>query len=244
MKKTCSSFRISVVIAAIFLVIAIISSFNAVAVPSGPSVNTIKNETATPASAALVNTSGGSITTMVLNSTTQNLRWKAYVGNVTGTLVLDDASGYSVFDWSVATLVGEVYATRSSSTVTWSDIACATPSDITDEEIALDHTSNPNDNISTTFSTQDHNSFYVGSEEITEDSCYSVHTYVDDSSQSTDFEEVLLYDQSYMVYATIIENDVMGYRPDQTYDFQMILPEVGLSSWTSSTPYYFYVELI
>ena len=43
----------------------------------------------------------------------------------------------------------------------------------------------------------------------------------------------------------IIEQNADGYRGQlgETYDFQMIVPEVGLDSWTSSTAYYFYVEL-
>ena len=88
----------------------------------------------------------------------------------------------------------------------------------------------------------------------------------DSVNTNDDFEEVLLYDGGYqgsnvsngginqtnntnfknIVYASIIEEDAHGYRgnaDNQTYDFQMLLPEVGLSSWTSSTPYYFYVEL-
>jgi len=243
MKKYYPNFVIPIVITLIFLM-TIINTPNIVAVPSGPTVTTVRNETATPASAALINTSGGSITTMVLNATTQNLRWKAYVGNVTGTLTLDDANSYSIFDWSITTLVGEVYATRGSSTISWVNIDCATPANITNEEIAINHTSNPNDNISTTFNTQDHRSFYVGSVEITENDCYSVHTYVNNSEQSSNFEEILLHDKTSMVYATIIENNAMGYRPNETYDFQMIVPEVGLESWTSSTAYYFYVELI
>ncbi|MEA2036976.1 MAG: hypothetical protein U9O94_05675 [Nanoarchaeota archaeon] len=228
----------------ILILSSLIYSSIVFATPSGPIVTTIRNETLTPASAATINTSGGSITTMTLNSTTQNPRWKAYVGNVTGTLTLDDGNNFTVFNWEVTTLVGEVYATRSSSTIGWSDIACATDSNITNEETALGHTANPNDNISTTFSTKNHNLFYVGSEPITEDSCYSVHTYKNDSSQDTDFEEILLHDADNMIYATILENDVMGYTPNETFDFQMILPEVGTDGWVSSTAYNFYVELI
>ena len=44
-----------------------------------------------------------------------------------------------------------------------------------------------------------------------------------------------------IVYATILEQDAQGFDNNQ-YDFQMIVPEVGLT-WSSSTAYYFYVEL-
>lgn len=228
----------------IFLVVFLIIGIPAVlSLPTAPSVITIRNETDSPTAGAIINTSGGSITTMVLNATTQNLRWKAYVGNVTGTLTLDDANDYTIFDWSLTSVLGEVYATRASSSVSWPDVNCSTPFNTTNEEIALNHTSNPNDNISTTFSEQTHNSFYIGSREIKENSCYSLHTYVNDSSQSSDFEEILLHDKTNMVYATIIENNALGYNPNETFDFQMILPENGMEGWTSSTAYYFYVEL-
>src|SRR5262245_15380672 len=90
------------------------SGMIAYAVPSGPVATLITNETKSPAGATKINTTGGSITIMKLNATTQNPRWKAYVGNVTGTLTLDDASDNSIFQWSLTRVTGEVYATRSS----------------------------------------------------------------------------------------------------------------------------------
>jgi len=214
------------------------------AAPSGPIIYSIRNETITPSSAALVNTSGGSITTMVLNATTQNLRWKAYVGNVSGTLTLDDANSNTIFDWTMANVVGEVYATRAATSISWASINCSTVENITNEELAINHTSNPDDNISATFAEQNHASFYVGNVLIPSDDCFSLHTYQNDSAQTTDFEEILLHDSTNMVYATILENDELGYDPNQTFDFQMIVPERGIPGWSSSTAYYFYVELI
>jgi len=217
------------------------------AAPVGPTVTYSATETAPTREAALINTSGGSITTMVLNATTQNLRWKAFVGNVTGSLTLDDAENYTVFDWSLSSVIGEVYATRSSDTVTWSNINCSNATHILNEEMALNHISNPDDNISTTFSVKDHEQFYVGTRLMTTDSCFSLHTYVNDAPQSADFEEVVLYDGTNhtngdVVYATPLEQDVQGFDT-ASYDFQMIVPENGLATWQSSTAYYFYVEL-
>jgi hypothetical protein len=228
----------------ISLILILLGSQETSSTPIGPNITYIKNETAPLQEAGMLNTTGGSITTMVLNATTQDTRWKAYVGNITGTLVLDDAAGYTIFDWSITNLIGEVYATRSSSPISWSNINCSTDLNITNEEIAINHTSNPNDNISTTFSTKDHKPFYVGETLIAEDSCYSIHTFVNETNQSVFFEEVLLHDKTSVVYAALVENDATGYNPNETYDFQMIVPEVGAPSWQSSTAYYFYVELI
>ena len=236
------------VVLALILVNIIYISYNVVAAPAGPSVTLINNETANPADATIINTTGGSITTMVLNVTAQNLKWKAFIGNVTGSLVLDDASGYSIFDWDMTTIIGEVYATRSQTTVSWGDISCSNDTHIHNEEISLNHTDNPNDNISTTFNTKNHDSFYVGTVEISENSCYSINTNVNNQSQDTTFEEVLLYDGTTpsngdMVYATKLEQGSQGYD-NNPYDFQMIVPEVALATWQSSTAYYLYVEII
>src|SRR3989338_5789452 len=76
------------------------------AVPEG--VNTItyiSNSTKSLTAGNLINSTfnssvgpGGYIFTMNLDTTQQNKRWKAYVGNVTGKLTLDDASSYTIFD--------------------------------------------------------------------------------------------------------------------------------------------------
>ena len=137
------------------------------AVPVGPTVTEVGNTTLTPAAAQKVNMTGngtkagGYIYTINLDSEEQNSRWKAYVGNVTGSLVLQDADGWSIYNWTLNTIVGEVYATRNSTTISWGDIRCANRTHIGNEEIALNHTSNPDDNITTTFNTKNHTSFIL-----------------------------------------------------------------------------------
>ena len=216
------------------------------AAPVGPTIVYNFSETATPRSAALINTTGGSITTMVLNATSQNLRWKAYVGNVTGSLTLDDANNYTIFDWTLSNVVGEVYATRSANSISWANLNCSNLTHIYNEENAMNHT-NPYDNISATFDVKSHTQFYIGTTLISQNSCYSVHTYVNDTNQSSNFQEVVMYDgtnatNGNFVYATTFEQDQQGFDNNQ-YDFQMIVPENGITGWTSSTAYYFYVEL-
>ncbi len=228
-------------------IILILASFLASAVPSGPTVTVLFNETKQPAAAKIINTSGGTITTIVLNATTQNTRWKAYVGNVTGRLVLDDGNDNTLFDWSLTNVVGEVYTTRFEGSINWSGINCSNQTHIANENVALNHT-NKDDNITTTFNTQVHSGFYTGTRQILSNTCFSVHTYVNSTSQQSMFEEVVLYDgtnatNGNIVYASILERDAYGFD-NQTYDFQMIVPEVGLSGFSGSTGYYFYAELI
>lgn len=233
-------------LAALSLALAIIICQGAAAAPSGPTITFIANETKSSAGAAIINTSGGTITTVMLNATTQNQRWKAYVGNVSGKLTLDDGNDNTIFDWSLTNVVGEIYATRSSASINWTGINCSNSTHIENEERSMNHT-NMDDNITATFDELNSRQFFIGTEEILEDTCSAVHTYVNSTSQSVKFEEVILYDGATpeygnIVYATPLEQDAFGFDRS-TYDFQMILPENGLPSWRGSTAYYFYVEL-
>ena len=239
------------------------------ALPTQPTVTLVSNTTKGSGSGLEINytgntptKAGGFIYTMNLEGISQNSRWKGFVGNVTGKLTLDDANDYTIYDWTVTTSIsGEVYATRSSGTIDWTNINCSTINTTAAEEILMNHTANPSDNISRTFNGTNNTEFYVGNIKIHADSCPTTHLYINDSKQETYFQQILLYDgdKSYgnftnftsfenIVYTTIIEEDAFGYNnnvsiQNNSYDFQMILPEKGYSGWASSTAYYFFVEL-
>jgi len=229
--------------------------FNVYAAPVGPVATQQGSSTrSTPGNVTLnESTGGGYIYTYSFNAIEQNERWKAYVGNVTGTLTLDDANNYTIYSWNLGTISGEVYATRNDSTVSWTSLNCSNITEVYQEDAYMGHSRL--DNISATFSAQNHPSFEVGTTPIAQDSCYSILPYVNDSSQSGTeyFAEVIMYDGSTptngkTVYATLIEDDVSGYNGNdpsvnESYDFQMLVPERGTSDWSSSTMYYFYVEL-
>ncbi len=212
--------------------------------PSGADILTNESETKTPQAAEYLNTSGGTFTTIILSSETQNLKWKAYAGNVSGTLVLDDASDYSIYQWQLGTFTGEVYATRNDS-ISWGDIVCADGTDISNEETAMNHTSSSEDSISNTFSLNTHREFYVGSRKIDQSTCPSTFTWVNDTQQTpaidAPFQEVLLHDGTNLVYTTFIDDNTQGFNYND-YDFQMIVAERGVGS-LPATDYYFYLEL-
>lgn len=216
------------------------------ALPDGVTIVPIRNDTSSPTAGGMINTTGGSITTVNLNASTQNVRWKAFIGNVSGTLTLDDSAGASIYSWSLASISGEVYATRNPGSVNWTGINCSNLTHLSNEEVALGHT-NKDDNITTTFNVKNHSSFFVDVRPITNNTCQSVHTYVNSTAQDQRFEEVALYDGTNLtngniIYSTILEQDKYGYN-NKTYDFQMIVPERGEPTWQSATAYYFYVEL-
>ena len=234
----------------------LLSNYFAVAVPSGPSIEYKDNQTSSsfniPTIEDNADSEGGTIITLVLTARQPNSHYKAYVGNVTGAYVLEDASDYSIYEWSTSIVGGEVYATRNGNSITWSNVVCANISHIQDEMAEMHHnsTNTPSDPLNDTFDddANDHWSFEAGSAPIAGDSCnYSINTYVNDTAQTaTDwFDEVLLYDGSGdIIYATKIENNKHGYHTGEntTYDFQMLVAENG-SSAVTQTDYYFYVEL-
>jgi hypothetical protein len=212
------------------------------------SLGLVSNETATTPSAVALNISGGRIATINITSDTQNPRWKAFVGNVTGSFALDDAAGSTIYGWSLTTITGEIYATSNSSSISWTtgNVNCSNITTLQTENVKLNHT-NPADNVTRTFNNGTngtHASFVVGSFTIVANSCPTLNTYVSSASQDTSFEEVALYDLvgGNVIYTTTLENNVVGFDGGR-YDFQMIVPEVGSPGTTISTAYYLYVEI-
>ncbi|MBN1156159.1 hypothetical protein JXA85_00950 [Candidatus Woesearchaeota archaeon] len=227
----------------LFSAVFLLMSLSIGAAPSGPDVISQYTEEAPAQPATNITTAGGTITTIVLNATTQNPHWKAYVGNITGRLALRDSTNYTIYDWGVTTPTGEVYVTRNDS-ISWVNITCANSTHVATEETAMNHTATAPDSISNTFSKHNHSSFYTGSISFAKDQCnFTTNTYVNSTNQSTAFQEVLLYDGNSMVYTTIVEDNKYGFDFG-LYDFQLIVAEKGWEGPVTSTPYYFYVELV
>lgn len=246
-KKNYTKARIADSLTLIFVIaISIICVTLVTAIPSGPTVSYVSNSTSATAGIGTLRglDDGGHITTVTLDVMQQNFGWKAYVGNVTGKLTLDDANNNTIYDWTLSTIKAEVYISKNQS-VGWSNIGCAARSVLEAEDIAFGKAAS-DDNINNTFNETTHKSFIVAGTNITASSCPSIATYVNDTAQTVSvnakFQEVLLNDSAgNLVYATIAETGgSLGYD-NQTYDFQAIIPDN--ESAAVITPYYFYVEL-
>jgi len=233
------------------LIILFLIPYISAANPQGPDVlNSISNSTKGDVAGKIFNVSGGNISKLNLSAVLKNTRWKAFVGNVSGSFTLDDAASQTIYDWTLSSITGIIYTTRNSSTPSWANLNCTDNATIRrqqleDENTNLGH-SNADDNITATFDNFTHASFWVGSVSIAANTCPTARTYVNDVPQTEVgmFEEMAIYEtvSNYTLYATIIEENAQGYDGD-TYDFQMILPENGSAAWTSSTAYYLYVEI-
>jgi hypothetical protein len=231
----------------ILLFILGLTLFSSVAaLPVGPTIiyNSTTNATVRPAAA--ITTAGGTFTTLVLNTTAQTYRWKAYVGNVSGKLTLADATNKSIFDWSVTSVTGEVYATRSSTAIDWATIGCADSALIDAEDVYMNMSMASPDTINRTFNNTVHKTFFVGTSRIQNSTCRAIATYVNGVPQTPTenavFQEILLKDaSSNLIYTTLVNSSTIGYN-NQRYDFQMILAENEYHA--TPTNYYLYVELI
>ena len=228
----------------------IISQFS-YARPMGADVTNLSTETYvfTPESRQDL---GGTITTITLSSAQQNPAWKAYVGNITGTLVLKNSDGYSIFEWSVnsSTISGYVFVSRNGS-LSWSSVACANTAVIDAEQNLLGMVTADASSINKTFNYTSHQSMSISSVgTITNSTCPSAATYVNGTAQaiseSAYFQEILLSSNSNLVYATFINQNAWGFDNNATignslYDFQLIVAEN--ESTTVGTTYYFYAEI-
>ena len=211
--------------------------------PAGTQITFNRTEEGASSPAESSTANGGTFTTMVLNLTQQTPRWKAYVGNVSGSFTLSDSEAATIYDWAYASTGGEVYVSRDNSPQ-WGSIECAQSGLISNEETYLNISSTSVDSISNTFNNTVHKEFWVGSTRIPNSTCPAIATYVNSQPQSNgelaDFQEILLDDTSSIIYASLISQDTIGFDGN-LYDFQLIVPEDEYSS--TPTTYYFWVEL-
>ncbi len=226
--------------AAIAIALALIAPF-ALSEPSGPtSIDTVQSSRGVVNPATQVGAQAGNVTELIINATSITKAWQGYYGNISGTITLDNANNWTLYDWKMATPSGKVFATRNNIGINWNTISCANAGNITAEDTSLGNTGFA-DAINETFKGTS-SAFYVGNTLLS--NCPKTNTYVNDSSQSSLFEEAILLDTSKnaLIFTALIENRQTGFD-NRTHDFQMIVPEKGRNGDTAVTQYYFYVEL-
>jgi hypothetical protein len=221
----------------------------AIAWPSGAETITEQSSERMPYQTAdSTEAQAGNISEVTISGVTISRHFAGFYGNVSGTIVLSDANNNTMYDWSVTSPTGQVYAVRSG-TVQWDDVTCAQVTHKeTEDTVFLGMNISylaDRDSVNRTFiNTTNHPTFYVGSTEITNHTCHAANTYVNSGSQTSSFFEILLYDftNSNMVYTTILEEDVNGFD-NNAHDFQILLAEPGDGTDTSTTTYWFYLEI-
>jgi hypothetical protein len=189
---------------------------------------------------------GGRIITITLNAISQDTAWKAYVGNVSGKFVLQNAYNMSIYEWpSISVANGELFVSRNSS-VNWTAgaILCANVTTIAAENAFLGLSSSSSDNINGTFNSTSHTAFDAGAGNSVSN-CPSTALWVNNTLQTQDssaiFQEIVLSDHNSIIYAAILNDNKRGFDNTSFYDFQVIIPENRTA--VTGTSYYFYLEL-
>lgn len=252
MKKDIPKKGVTILLFAVLTALTVL--LFAAALPVGPSITIIENSTIS-SNPEMLNHSGGHIYFSSITATQQNYGWKAYIGNISGSFTLDDAHGYTIYDWALnASLIdGEIYAARNSS-IDWTYLACANDSVILQETQHFGFGLYQEDNINNTFNYSKHKAMTTATSVMLQNTCPSTWLYVNNSRQpieTTDvlegvFQQILIQDRNFnLIYATFIEKDAYNYQSTDdkniTADFQMIIPENKTKS--DFTAYYFYVEI-
>jgi hypothetical protein len=194
--------------------------------------------------------------------------WAGYYGNVSGTIQLADGSNNVLYNWSLASPEGEVFASTNNSIV-WNHIQCfnftSSGNYISDEagnggatnlygtnltqlENQYGVRSTDIDGVDETFyllGGGTHNIFYVNSNQFDEGECQNTRIF-DSSGGGVDnnFEEVLLYEPttSSVIFGSLLNEDVPGFDNKQ-HDFEMLVLENGHLTDINTTTYYFYAVM-
>jgi len=238
-----------------------------VADPFGATVNQESSERAPADAPTSTQAQAGNVTELNINGVSITQSWQGYFGNITGTIQLADASDNILYNWSLASPQGEVYASTNDS-LEWSTIQCfnyTATGTLADDSTQAGNTSLYGVNITmlesqfnidsddvdvvdetfTLVGAGTHDLFYSNSLEFSGGECLSTRVFSDAGAGENDkFEEVLLYEPTTasVVFTSIIDEDVLGFD-SAPHDFEMLVLEDGHGTNTDTTTYYFYVEL-
>ena len=230
-----------------FLLIVAVASF-VLATPTGPNnLTVISSQRYSTAPSQTTNAMAGNVSELSFAANTITQTWQGYFGNITGTIVLGNSNNQSLYSWNLISAHGQIYATRTSTVPAWTSVKCANLTEVQGEDTALNvNESVAADSVNNTFlNTTDFAQFYVGAINInTSQGCFAARLYNSTGqSSTTHFGEVLLKEPgTNIIYTSILDQKALGFD-SRTHDFEMLVGEDGHSGDTSTTPYYFYVEL-
>lgn len=234
--------------------------------PFGAGVSELSNERAPNDTAGSHEALAGNVTLLEVTAYSITQSWQGYYGNVSGTIQLADASDNVMYNWSLASPEGEIYASTND-TLGWTNVQCfnftatgATGSEdatrggtsvigynLSQLEAEYGLASDDVDGVNETFSDAGtHDEFFTANLQFSAGECVSTSIF-DSTGQSVDnnFEEVILYDPdttSIIFTAILDEEDVSGFD-NENHDFEMLVLENGHGTDVATTTYYFWVEL-
>lgn len=182
-----------------------------------------------------ISAQGGNATTLSASTETQTLAWQGFYGEVFGNITLADNSGDILYRWNATGRNGTILTSRDNN-VNFANITAVNDCSV-DETITG---STGSDSVNKTFKPSNNTAFTIGGATIAAGTACTTHTYVNNATQTTSFEEIIVTSTgSNTIYTTRIEPDTTGFD-GSTHDFQIVVPD-----YTNETTltYYFYVEL-
>ncbi len=258
--------NLAVALAFIFLMIILKMNFLTAVEPSGATISGSSPQTAPSGTAGNISAFAGNITGITLFSeegTTQS--WQGFYGNVTGGLRLANADDQVIYNWSLVSPNGEVYASTNS-TINWPNIQCFNFTAVgnysnesgqggttnlygkNSSRLELEFSINESDldGVNETFAAKNHDQFFTSSKQFSSNECHSIQLFTNSSNpQDGVYEEILLYEPTTtsIVFTAILEsNSTLGFD-DTANDFEMIVLENGHGSNVATTTYFFFMEI-
>ena len=200
--------------------------------PSGATVLSSTDRGELPAaSPGNINVEAGNISIISIDTNASTYRWAGVLGNVSGNIVLGDASSNQMFTWT-----GEgrlIYASTAGS-IAWASLADAVVGDM-----PAYLTSGASDNYTQTFTGASEN---IGSGIFSTIS--SDYAMTNNNVATPTWKTYSLKDGgSNLVWAGLVSAAGTSYAGDTT-DFQMIIPEDGTAGNLATTSYNLWVELV
>lgn len=256
-----------IILTFIFLTIFIGASFVIAVEPFGANVNPISpSNRSTPDAPQGIPAIAGNVTELSIFGYSITQSWQGYFGNVTGTIMLADSSDSVMYNWSLASPEGEIYASTNNS-ILWNYVQCfnftadGTYADdrgnaggtsqygtnLTILENMFGISGDDVDGVNETFTLlgTGHNNFYTNNFQFSEGECRNTQIFSNAGiGEDNKFEEVLLYEPttSSVIFTSLLNENVIGFD-NKPHDFEMLVLEDGHLTDTSTTNYYFYVEL-
>lgn len=218
------------ILLAIFAVALLSFSF-AAAAPGGASTTPgASSATNTGASVTTVDVEGGNVTYVDVSATVATSRWGGFYGNISGNVMLGDASSNVFYQWTVGDMTGAVVYATNASITDWTSgnigplAAANTPSYLQ---------TTATDNYTNTFSANE----LFTSASLSEASTPYAATW--NSTAQGDLKTYALYstadDATIWAGKSIAGSD--AFNGGSTVDYQILLPA------QSTTTYSFYLEL-
>jgi len=237
---------------ALLIVVSLALISIALALPEGASTTTILSSERKGAQVAVnLTAQGGNITRINISVNVQTAVWQGFAGNISGSIVLDDASGDRFYAWSLFNISGEIYASRNGS-VNFNSVFPQNNCTI-DEPL----TGTGSDRVNRTYNQSANTvNFSVGLIQINASSACSTRPYVNSSFPSSNlFENLILSPEhnnaspqqgnfvsggNQSIYTGILQLTGVHGFDGQMYNFQVLVP---VNRSTGFNTYFFYAEL-